>query len=204
MKVSIFSAKVFALSTLIFLSNLASFGQSDSIYLLRAGTKIKVRMDTEISSKVSSANDTFLVRTSEPVSNRGSILLPAGTIIEGRVLAASPAGFGGIGGKLDIRFDFLRLDDEQTRGMDARMVTPLKAPSRTRFTAISIAGLTAAGTLFGAVSGAENGALLGAAIGAGSGTGLALARKGSDVRIKDGEEFEIELKRDLMLPVTDF
>lgn len=204
MKVSIFAAKVFALSTLLFLSFLETPGQADSIYLLRAGTKIKVRMDTEINSKVSSVNDTFLVRTSASVANSGAIVLPAGTIIEGRVLNASPADFGGANGKLDVRFERLRLDDNTTRAMDARLSVPLKAPSRTRFTAISIAGLTAAGTLFGAVSGAENGALIGAALGAGSGTGLALARKGCDVRIKTNEEFEIELKRDVMLPVKDF
>ena len=58
--------------------------------------------------------------------------------------------------------------------------------------------------VFGAVSKANNGALIGAGVGAGAGTAVALLRKGKDVRIRDGEEFEIVLKKEIVLPVLDY
>jgi len=46
--------------------------------------------------------------------------------------------------------------------------------------------------------------LIGAGIGGGVGTAVALLRKGKDVRIRKGEEFEIELRKEVMLPVLDY
>jgi len=60
------------------------------------------------------------------------------------------------------------------------------------------------GALLGAASKAENGALLGAGIGAGAGTGVALLKKGKNVRIKTDEKFEIQLTKQVTLPVKDY
>ncbi|MGL5890437.1 MAG: hypothetical protein ACRC3B_11160 [Bacteroidia bacterium] len=57
-----------------------------SIYTLQTGTKIRVRMDNEINSKVSNINDTFTATLSQPVIVRGVEIISAGSVIEGKIL----------------------------------------------------------------------------------------------------------------------
>ena len=79
------ATKIFAFFSLIFVSFISVNAQTDSIYQLPAGTKIRVRMDNEINSKVSGVNDTFTATIAEPVKVREAVVLPIGTIIEGRI-----------------------------------------------------------------------------------------------------------------------
>ena len=55
MKPFIFTTKVFAVTTLIFLSNLSAAAQTEPVNVLPEGTRIRVRMDIEVNSKVASA-----------------------------------------------------------------------------------------------------------------------------------------------------
>ena len=204
MKHFIFSTKVFAVSTLIFLSFSSLSAQPRrSIYELPVGTRIKVRMDTEINSKVNSVNDTFIVRVIEPVLNRGVEMISKGTIIDGRISKVTRAAWGGTDGEMDVQFMRLRLSRTDAIELHAKLVKPIKAPSRNLFKAVTIGGLTAIGAWFGATKGGGNGAMLGAAIGGGTGSAVAFGRKGSDVRIKTNEEFEIELTKEAVLPAEE-
>ncbi len=196
--------KVFAVLLLIFANLIFVHSQDDSIYRIKAGTKIRLRMDSEINSKVASVDDTFTATTVEPVSVRGSIMLQVGTVFEGRVVEVATASSGGENGQLELAFTMLRLDRGQERQIDGVLVNSLKTGSARTFSTISILGGTIIGTVFGTLSKADNGPLIGAAAGAGAGTGIALLRKGKNVRIKSGEEFEIELKKDVILPVLDY
>jgi hypothetical protein len=199
------TAKVFAFLTLIFSGSSGALAQAEnSIYRLPAGTSIWLRMDAGVSSNVSTAEDTFTATLAKPVVVRETIVLPTGTIVEGRVIKARAAAPGGQSGKLEIRIERIRFADGQSREIDGRPVKALKAPSVQAGNIISVVGGTALGALFGAVTKTSNGALIGAGIGAGAGTGVALMRKGRNVRIKDGEEFEITLKKDVTLPVADY
>ncbi len=204
MKLFITGTKLFAILTLLFVNFSAVAGQTDSIYRLAAGSKIRVTIETELSSKIASANDTFIVKIAEPVSNNGVIVIPAGTVIEGKVVGSSPASSGGRNGRLDVRFETLRLAENETRNIDGVLIEPLRARSGKTFTALSIGGFTAAGALFGAIANVKNGAAYGALIGAGSGTGLAALRKGNEVGIKPNKIFVIELRKEVTLPVKDF
>ena len=205
MRSIIFSTKVFAVSTLIFL-NLTSLSAQQprrSIYELPIGTRVKVRMDTEINSRVNAVNDTFIVRVIEPVKNHGVEMIQKGTIIDGRVLKASPAEYGGENGVLDVDFVRLRLGRRDAIEFRAKLVKPLRAPSRTLFKAATLGGLTAIGALIGGLSDSGNGAAIGAAIGGGSGGIIAFGRKGSDLSIKTNEEFEVELTKEVILPAEE-
>jgi len=161
-------------------------------------------MDTEVNSKVNHANDTFIVRIVEPVKNQGVTVVPMGAIIDGRVARASSAGYGGEDGNLDLEFVRLRLNRSDAIEFDAVMVEPVRAPSRNLFRIATIGGMTAMGVLFGAAANAKNGAAIGAAIGGGSGSVIAFGRKGSNVRVKTNEEFEIELTKEVVLPAKEF
>ena len=197
------TTKIFAFLFLFFASFLAVESQ-DSIYRLEAGTKIRVSMDNEINSEVAGVNDTFTTKIAEPVRVRETIVLPVGTVIEGRVTKVKRAASGGKGGILSVRFETLRFENGEKREIEGVLVNELKAASLQKTSILTVIGGTAIGALLGAVSKAENGALIGAGIGAGAATGAALVRKGKNVRIRTNEKFEIELKKQVILPVQDY
>lgn len=196
-------AKFAALVVLIFVnSTLVLRAQDDSIYRLPAGTKIQLRMDAEISSRVASVNDTFLAYVTKPVKRRDVVVVPEEAVVEGRVTKVTPASAGSEGGKIEVVFESLKFAGA-TRQIDGVVTKPFRAISSNTFSILSILGGAAAGALVGSAN-SPTGALIGAGIGAGAGTGAAMLRKGKDVKIRRGEEFEIELKKDVILPVLDY
>lgn len=197
------TTKIFAFIFLFFGSFL-SLKSQDSIYQLEAGTKIRVQMDNEISSDVSSVNDTFTTVIAEPVRVRETVVLPVGTVIEGRVIGVEPASIGGKGGKLSVMFETIRFENGEKRSIEGVLVNELKASRSQKMNVLAVIGGTAIGALIGAASKSGSGALIGAGIGAGAGTTVALVRKGKNVRIKTDEKFEIELKKQVTLPVLDY
>lgn len=195
--------KITALSLLIFANSLFSYAQPDSIYRLPAGTRVTLKVDAEINSKVSSVNDTFLATVAKPVKVREAVVLPIGTVIEGRVTKVTHAAGGSQSGSLDLVFESLKISN-QVRKIDGAMVTQLEEKSSKAFSILSVVGGTIAGAAFGAFANSSSGALIGAAAGAGAGTTVALLKKGKDVRIRKDQEFEIEIKREVTLPVLDY
>lgn len=202
MNLSQTATKIFASVFLLFSFSVLTNAQS--IYELQAGTKISVRMDNEINSEVSSVNDTFTTVVTEPVIVRDVVVLPAGTVIEGRVTKVNRAATGGKKGEMEVKFETLRFADGEKRDIEGVLVNILEAKSSSKIGILSVIGGTAFGTLIGAVSKADNGALIGAGVGAGIGTSVALLQKGKDVRIKSDEKFEIKLTKNVTLPVEDF
>ncbi len=161
-----------AIAVLIFANFTFLIAQSDSIYRLPAGTHIRLRMDIEINSKVSSVNDTFTAVVAEPVVVHDVVVLPRGVVIEGRVASVAHAAAGGHDGKLEVVFESLRFSNELQRRIDGVMVTSIRA-ERSRF--MSIIGRTSVFLI-----------------------------KGKDVRLREDQEFEIELKKEVILPVIDY
>jgi hypothetical protein len=201
------TTKIFAIFYLLFA--FSSFVQAQtennsSIYELPSGTIFRVEMDNGINSKVSSVKDTFTATIIEPVSVRGTVVIPIGAIIEGKVLKVKRAAIGNINGILQVSFESLKFADGERREIKGVLVKELIAETSPATTALSIIGGTALGGLLGAVSKVDNGALIGAGIGAGAGTGIAYLRKGKDVEIETKEKFEIRLLREVTLPVRDF
>lgn len=194
------SAKFAALAVLIFVNS--TFSQDDSIYRLPAGTKISLRMDAEVNSRVASVNDTFLAYVTKPVKRRDVIVVPDEAVVEGRVTKVSPAASGNENGRIEVVFESLKFANS-TSQIDGVATKPFRAVSSNTFSILSILGGAAAGAAVGSAS-SSTGALIGAGIGAGAGTGAAMLKKGNDVKIRRGEEFEIELKKDVILPVLDY
>ena len=197
------TTKIFAVFFL-FLASFLTVKTQDSIYRLEPGTKILVSMDNEINSEVSGVNDTFTTTITEPLKVRETIVLPVGTVIEGRITDVERASTGGKSGSLSVKFELIRFENGEKREIEGILVNKLKARSSQKMSLLTIIGGTALGALIGAVSGTNNGALIGAGIGAGAGTGVAVLRKGKNVRIKRDEKFEIELTKQVTLPVLDY
>ena len=155
--------RVKLLTLLIFGASLPAAAQS--IYSLPAGTHLRVRVDVELSSKVASVNDTFLATVAKPIKVNDTVILPEGSLVEGRVIGVSPAGGFGHGGSLKIVFENLKVFGG-TRQIDGALAGNL-APSKPFFL-------------------------------------VACFVKGREAKLKKDEEFEIELKKGVTLPVTAY
>ena len=198
------AVRVLAVSFLLFAYSILVAAQPDSIYQIPAGTRIRLKMDVELSSKVAGVGDTFTTAIAKPVTIRDTIVLPVGTVIEGRVVSVSAAASGGANGRLDVVFESLRLFKTTPRKIEGELVKKLEYRSSSLTNALTIVGGTVIGAVIGAFTKSSSGALIGGGIGAGAGTGIAFLRKGKEVRIAKGQEFEIVLKKEVVLPVLDY
>lgn len=178
---------------------------AQNIYTLQIATKIRVRMDNEINSKVSSVNDTFTATVSSPVIIDGAEIIPIGSVIEGKITKVRPAAVGKKDGSLEVKFESLRLPDDKSRSIDASLVNQdLIGQKSSAFTKISIVGGTIIGAVIGGVIGKGVGAGIGAGIGAGAGTATSYMKRGNEARIKANEEFEIRLNKEVTVPAKDY
>ena len=199
------TTKVFAFFLLFFVSFVSANAQTEtSIYQLSSGTKIRVKMDNGINSKVSSEKDTFTTMIVEPVTYKQVVLLPLGTMIEGKITEVERASVNGKQGKLTVSFNMLQLPNGEKRKIEGILNNEITAESTKTANILTILGGTALGTILGAASKANNGALIGAGIGLGAGTGIAFLKKGKEVGLKSNEEFEIKLTKDVTLPIEDY
>jgi len=121
------TAKVFASTFLLFAIAETVAAQTDSIYRLPVGTKFQLRMTDEISSKFSTANDTFRARLAAPIVVHDVVMVPAGTEVEGRVVSASHAAFGGRNGQIEVQMETLRLANNMFRPIYGVPLAPLDA-----------------------------------------------------------------------------
>lgn len=200
---SVTGTKVFAVLSLIFASHLSANAQTDSAYILRAGMRIQLEMVDPIGSAFSNAGDTFRATVVTPAKNKGIVVLPVGTIVEGRISKVTDAGQLGRGGEIEAVFETIIFRTGEIRRIDGRFAKPVREkPARTR-NLISIVGGTLGGALIGSLTGSRNGILIGAGVGAVAGTGTAIAMTGKKVGFKAGDEFEIELKSDVTLPIRE-
>jgi len=196
--------RVFCLALLIFANQLLAFAQDDSIYRLPEGTRILLKNDVELSSAFASVNDTFTASVAKPVIIRDLVVLPVGTVVQGRVIGVERAAAGGQAGRLDVVFESMHTANAKPVRIEGSIVKKLAPESSAAMNAVSIIGGGVVGGVIGALVRSVSGAAIGAGIGAGAGTGIALLRKGKEVRIREDEEFEIVLKKEAILPVLDY
>lgn len=188
---------------LFFVNPFSTNAQDDSIYRLAAGTRVKLRMSSNVGSKYSGVGDTFTARVDEPITKRDIVVMPKGIEFEGRVTTLSRAGNAGRAGSFSILIDKIIVGSDTRRTVSAKTLTAFKGGSARKTSTLGIIGGTAVGALVGFFTGSRNGPLIGAGVGAGVGTGAALSKRGNDIELKEGEVFEIELTSDLIMPVLD-
>lgn len=165
-------SQAFFLTLLIFGNSVYALAQRDSIYRLPAGTRLRLKLDVELSSKVASVNDTFIASVVTPVMNNDTVVLPAGAIVEGRVTEVARAAHAGRDGRLEVVFESLKLA-QGTRRIEGAFVSKTVKEQTSKFFLISFLDAIA-------------------------------FRKGDEARIRKDQEFEIELKKEVVLPVIGY
>lgn len=209
----------------------ASEGGKDSKLLqgyvreVPAQTKIPIIMDTAVDSDTSQEGDEFAARTSEDLTIDGAIVVPAGSIIKGRIAQLnSPKHFNRTG-SVALKFDTVTTPDNRQIPLVANLVAHggvVHAKRGLKDYAIdsgTVAAPLIVGSLIGLVAGNSNnnnnnsssnsdsGMSKGAAMALGAGVGLAVgvailcAKKGKKVDVRPGDELKIELAEALRMPM---
>lgn len=147
------------------------------VYTLEAGTPIRVRTTSTISTKSYQSGETFAATLAEPLVVEDKVIAPRGAGVLGRVVNADPGGR--VKGTASITLTLVKFEtgDGDEIAIDTNNVgRQARATKKKDATKIGIgAGIGAA---IGAIAGGGKGAAIGAASGGGAGTGLVMATRG--------------------------
>jgi type IV secretion system protein VirB10 len=188
----------------------AVVGPVVATYTLPENQVFTLRMNDSLSSKTARTGDRFRATVAIPVYASGVEVVPAGSVVEGRVTAVTPARSRGRAGSIAVAFDNLILPDGKRHKIEGALTdVPRDAgevdsesgvsgrSSETR-QIVFVGGGGAVGAILGGVIGGGKGAGIGAAVGAGAGVAGALLSKGKEAEVRRGTEISMMTTR----PVT--
>ena len=180
-------------------------------WTLPVDTVLSVQMNGTLSSRTARVGDKFVATITVPVYVNGRTVIPAGTVVEGRVTQVTPAKRMSRSGTIAIDFDNLVFpngavvplvgnltsDDPETR----RRIDDESRVSgeRGKNPAVFIGGGGAIGAVLGGIAGGGKGAVVGGAVGAGVGIAGILLTKGEEAQVPSGTPFGIQLKQALII-----
>jgi outer membrane murein-binding lipoprotein Lpp len=136
-----------------------------------AGTELAVRIDQRISVKRSHAGEHFNGNVVEPIVSNGSVVVPQGTPVAGRIDEAHRRGHFKGRSVLELRLVSMTLNGQEYQ-LDTHDRVETKRGKGRRSAGI-IGGMTGAGMIIGGIASGGVGLGIGAAAGAGSGTAIA-------------------------------
>jgi len=178
---------------------------------LPAGTAVRMKLETPISTMTSKPGDRFAGRVTEPVMLNGKTVIPVGAALEGRVMRASePRRIRGTP-TIDLRPELVVMPDGQRLALNAVVVDTSARPQTEVDEEGRIKGrgrdgrdwketgvATGAGAVIGAVAGGGKGTLIGAATGATASVVYWLTKRKS-ATLPAGTEIIMELSRPMSL-----
>jgi hypothetical protein len=140
---------------------------------LPAGTRLTIRIDSQINSGTAKAGQSFHGNLTRALVVNGKTIAPASAPVKGKVTYVKTSGRLHNPGELTVRLTSIEINGSNvaitTTGFRA------KGKSHTKGNVEKIGGGAAAGALIGGIAGGGKGALIGTAAGAGAGTGVAAA-----------------------------
>lgn len=182
-------------------------------FTVPADTIVRVRMDSEMSSRSARVGDRFSATVTEPVygGDSGVEVLPVGSKVWGRVTSVKRAGRRSPG-NISVSFNQLAtpggatypingsLSSLQADDVNADNEGTVAGKSNRKRDAVFIGGGAATGALIGAIAGGGKGAAIGAILGGGLGTGARVYEKEEEAEVKSGTQFGVILNRAVSLP----
>jgi len=195
-------------------ANATVVGPVVAAYTLPQNQYFRLRMNQTLNSGITHSGERFQTTVVTPVYANGIEVVPAGSIVEGRVTSVSPARTRGREGQIGMQFDAVvvpdgtryqldgaltELQDTNSGKVDAENEVSGK-PADKRNVAY-VGGGTVGGAVIGGVVGGGKGAGIGAAIGAGAGVAGVMLTKGNDVELRSGTEIGMTTLRPITFSV---
>ncbi len=211
------SRKIILVLLVVLLGSTGVFAQKKKprikYYSITANRTFHVRMNNSLNSGSARIGDTFSTTVIDPVySANGVELVPAGSVIKGRVTAVQKAQKDGNPGTLSVVFYHLNLPNGRAASMSGSLTdyssgnsasdneSNVSAKKTSHRNAKFIGGGAGGGALIGAIAGGGKGLAIGAGVGAGVGFIAKKLKKGDEAKVKQGTEFEVILNRAVSLP----
>jgi hypothetical protein len=178
---------------------------------LPAGTAVKMKLETRISTQTTKVGDNFAGRVTEPVMIENRVVIPVGAAIEGHVAKISEPRRVKGRPEIDLRPDTLTMPDGNKFNISAVVVDTdknsgtsvndegkIKGPGATSSDKKEILIGTGAGLGVGAIADGGKGAVVGAMIGA-SVTVAHWLTKHHSAELPAGSEITMELSRPMAM-----
>ena len=166
-------------------------------WLWRAGHEAPSVLEQPLSSKSAQVGDVVTARVERAISDDGRIVLPGGTVLQGRVTEARASGR--VSGRARVAVDFDRIVVRgRTHELDVSPVVA-EAPGEGSRDAKVVGGSAAAGAILGAIANGGKGAVKGAVIGAGAGGAAVLVTKGKEIEMPAGSRWTVRVRNSVRL-----
>jgi len=138
------------------------------VIVLPAGTDIRVRLDSDLGSKISQPGDSFSATVADDVLKGGDVVIAKGARAEGTVVDAKPLGRFKGGAELAIKLNSVH-SRWGNYPVETSSISHIEQGKGKRSTAL-IGGGAGLGALIGGLAGGGKGAAIGALAGGGAGT----------------------------------
>ena len=158
-----------------------------------AGTVIQIRLTDTLGSERSRSGEKFAATLDQPIVVNGSVAIPRGADVEGRVIDARPSGHLKTPAALSLTLTSVRVGGQTYEIQTSHFGRA--GQSHKKRDAEWIGGSAAGGALIGALVGKGKGAAIGAAAGAGGGTAAAYATGKKDILLPSETQLRFVLKQ---------
>ena len=160
---------------------------------IEQGTDMTVRMIDSVDSEQNHAGEIFKASLDTPITDGNEVVVPAGTDIFVKLVAARQAGK--ITGRSELHLELVRMDFQGQSYVLQSSTYEQVGASRGKRSAETIGGGAVLGTLIGAIAGGGKGAAIGGVIGAGGGTAVQVATKGQQIKIPSETKLDFKLEQ---------
>ncbi len=167
--------------------------------VLRADTRIPVRLIDTISSARNQSGDTFMASLDADLVSDGTVVFPRNSKVEGVVTRAVASGRLKTPAELAVTLTRITAPDGRSARIETNVIGE-RAKSHNKHNAELIGGGAGVGALIGAIAGKGKGAAIGALVGAGAGTGGAYATGKKDISFASESRLTFRLRNDLTVP----
>jgi hypothetical protein len=189
-------------------------GPVTATYTLPRNQYFRLRLNQTLNSGVARVGDRFQSTVVTPVYASGVEVVPAGSIVEGRVTSVSSARTRGREGQIGMAFDSVVLPDGTTYQLDGSLTdlqdsnagkvdseNEVSGKSSDKRNVAYIGGGTVGGAAIGGAVGGGKGAGIGALIGAGAGVAGVMLTKGNEAEIRGGTEIGMVTSQPIVFTV---
>lgn len=169
-------------------------------YTLDSGTLVPITITEALDSKTAQPNDVFHATLASDLVSNGTVVIPRGSPVMGRVVEVHEAAHFKGAALLTVE-----LTQVTARGRKVTLVTDTYSKAgaaRGKNTAMKAGGGAALGAIIGAIAGGGKGAAIGAAAGAGAGTGVNAVTRGEQAQIASESRLEFRLQSPVTVSIT--